>query len=271
MIDQKLHDELRAKFNPDDSELRWAQLRMLSILITLDKICREHRLKYWLDSGTLIGAVRHGGFIPWDDDIDVCMMKKDADKLKEVMGNKIWDDHVVLQNHETDPNYFNSSWMTLRDTKSEYIMDQYYHNKFKYKGFQVDIFIIENNIPIGLLKFSSNLFNFFVTSPLMGRHNLTFMRKLVPLNYFLLTKIVFPVFNIFKRKSDKVSSGFGAGFLKIQKKTSIFPLKTIEFENYSFPCPYNIDAYLKQLYGSWEIIPSLDKIHTHNVKFKFLD
>ena len=82
MIDPKLQAELRARFNPDGSDLREAQLRMLGLLKFLDDICKKNGLEYWLDSGTLIGAARHGGFIPWDDDVDVCMMKKDADKLK---------------------------------------------------------------------------------------------------------------------------------------------------------------------------------------------
>jgi len=271
IIDPKLQADLRAKFNPDGSDLRNAQLRMLDLLKFLDKICRDNNLEYWLDSGTLIGASRHGGFIPWDDDVDVCMMKKDADRLKEIMEDKIWDNHVILQNHDTDTNYFHPSWMTLRDTKSEYIIDQYYQNIIKYKGFQVDIFIIEENIPEQLLKFSRNLYNILVTAPLMGRHHLSFLRKMVPFNYNFLTKCIHPLFNRLKKRTDTISSGFGAGFLKIQNKNVVFPLNTIQFEGYKFLCPHDYNAYLRKLYGNWEILPALDKIHTHEVKFKFLE
>lgn len=83
MIDKKIQDELRIKYNPDGSDLRKAQLKMLELLKFLNKICTENNLTYWLDSGTLLGAVRHGGFIPWDDDIDVCMPYKDAVVLKK--------------------------------------------------------------------------------------------------------------------------------------------------------------------------------------------
>ena len=61
-------ESLRAKYNPEGSELRRLQMRMLDILIVVDEICRRHDIPYWIEGGTLLGAVRHGGFIPWDDD-----------------------------------------------------------------------------------------------------------------------------------------------------------------------------------------------------------
>ena len=58
------HDELRTQYNPDGSELRRAQLKMLDMLKFIDKVCQEHHITYWIESGTLLGAARHGGFIP---------------------------------------------------------------------------------------------------------------------------------------------------------------------------------------------------------------
>ena len=67
----------------NNSELKKIQQKKLEILIDIAKFCNENEIRYWLDSGTLLGAVRHGGFIPWDDDIDIIIMQEDAKFLKE--------------------------------------------------------------------------------------------------------------------------------------------------------------------------------------------
>ena len=69
-------EDLR-KYNPEGSTLRKAQMRMTDILLIVDKICEKHNIPYFLDGGYLIGAVRHGGFIPWDDDLDIAVMRED--------------------------------------------------------------------------------------------------------------------------------------------------------------------------------------------------
>lgn len=63
------------------SDIRTLQLEELSILKEFVRVCEEHNLRYYLLGGTLLGAVRHEGFIPWDDDVDVCMPREDMNKL----------------------------------------------------------------------------------------------------------------------------------------------------------------------------------------------
>ena len=67
-------------------DLRKLQLRLLDILTDIDRVCREHGLRYYLMYGSMLGAVRHGGFIPWDDDIDIGMPRDDYERLMPVSG-----------------------------------------------------------------------------------------------------------------------------------------------------------------------------------------
>ena len=59
------------------------QQRVLSILLSIDKVCREHNITYYISDGTMLGAIRHGGFIPWDDDADIAMPREDYERLIE--------------------------------------------------------------------------------------------------------------------------------------------------------------------------------------------
>lgn len=72
---------------------------MLNIMTAFAEFCDEHGLKYYLDAGTLLGAVRHKGFIPWDNDMDICLMRPDYDRMVEILrkNNYKLNDHIVLE------------------------------------------------------------------------------------------------------------------------------------------------------------------------------
>ena len=81
--------------------LRNCQLKQLSILEEVDRICRKHEIPYWLDGGSLLGAVRHGGFIPWDDDIDLGMRLEDLKRFIQVAPAELGE-NLFLQTPESD-------------------------------------------------------------------------------------------------------------------------------------------------------------------------
>ena len=271
MISAELQKELKQKYNPEGSTLRAAQLRMLELLKFLDKTCKEHNLSYWLDGGTLLGAARHGGFIPWDDDTDVCMPREDAFKLKEILKSEIHDDHIVLQTTESDKHYSNSAWMTLRDTKSRYVLNFYAHSSLKYQGLQVDIFMMDTNLPPSIKYFSNLLHGFLVYYPLQGKYHTKILRPFVDVNHRILDKTVYPFLRLLKNHSNRLTYGIGTPFNNQYLMDDVYPLGKIEFEGFEFNCPHNVDSYLTTLYGDWEIVPDEDHIATHTDNIELFD
>ena len=136
-----MDSELRKRFNPDGSLLRRQQLRMLELLEVIDVICRKHQIPYWLSSGTLIGAARHKGFIPWDDDLDIEMLRSDYLRLLKVLPQEL-PDNLALQTNETDPNYI-FIYGKLRDKDSHLEETNSYDRILYYTGIYIDIFPLE--------------------------------------------------------------------------------------------------------------------------------
>ena len=131
-------EDLR-RYNPEGSTLRKAQLRMLEMLLAVDKICRKHNILYWIDFGTLLGAVRHKGFIPWDDDVDICVMEKDYNYLRDILIKEL-PQQFVLQDTSTDQYAF-FTYGRVRDKRS-YCYYPYFI-KLKEQGLWIDIFRYE--------------------------------------------------------------------------------------------------------------------------------
>ena len=134
---------MRARFNPDGSLLRRHQLRMLEMLTYIDGVCVQHDIPYWLSSGTLLGAVRHGGFIPWDDDVDIELLRRDYKRLLRVLRTEK-EGRYRLQTHSTDNGYF-FPFAKLRDMHSVLRENDDIDLGFAYRGIYIDIFPLEVN------------------------------------------------------------------------------------------------------------------------------
>lgn len=263
MIDKKTQAELRDRFNPDGSPLRQQQLRMLEILKYIDKVCKENNIRYWLSSGTLLGAVRHGGFIPWDDDLDIEMLREDYLKFVKVFPDS---ENFALQTSKTDPNY-SYNFAKVRDLHteiSEFGKDEYY----KYRGLFVDVFCLER-IPRCVAKFYGDWFG------RTSRWKVEFYNRkivLAAINIFrkiLLCSIPMVRF-IFENSTEELRHSYGTGFLKERIYEDIFPLTCIKFEDSSFPAPKDTDNYLKKIFGDYLKLPDFDtiQVHTSSCVFK---
>lgn len=98
-------DEVREGFYITGMMKRaWAA--QLEALEEIDKVCRKHNIRWFADCGTLLGAIRHGGYVPWDDDFDICMLRSDYIKFNEVAKDELPEGYVILNLNNEDEHYF---------------------------------------------------------------------------------------------------------------------------------------------------------------------
>lgn len=122
-------------------ELRRFQLTLLELIKEVDRICRKNGIEYSLDGGTLLGAVRHGGFIPWDDDADIVFYRPEYRKFFKACKKDLNTERFFLQEYRTDPEY-PWGYAKLRLNGTEFIQPGQEHLNF-HKGIYIDLFIYD--------------------------------------------------------------------------------------------------------------------------------
>lgn len=248
-------------------QLRACQLKQLTILEEIDRICRKHGIVYWLDGGSLLGAVRHGGFIPWDDDIDIAMRLEDARRFA-IVAPKELRRGLVLQTPETEPT--REPIMKVRDTDSFYVEPGDDFSMPYCKGLYVDIFPFIDYPDVsrafckkygkGMSKCYSILHHAHHYSWRAAGEGLYFGLKYVW--YGLMWRMAFMT-----RKHDTyisnvlVNNGYGI----MHRKDQLYPLSEIVFEGKRFPAPANTHAYLSDLYKDYMTIPPKEKQKVHSI------
>lgn len=265
MIDAALQKELRERFNPDGSRLRAVQMRLYDLLCKFDDFCSANGIKYWLDSGTLIGAVRHGGFIPWDDDVDVMMLREDWEKLQAVFKET---DDLFLQTMDTEP-YYVHIFAKFRD-KHTWVQERFPRH-YRVNGVYLDIFVIDRAYPKFVSQrckqhnlYLNKLANRVKTLTPYGAFRIKFWRSWFRFNVALCSFLFRPF-----RSKEYLRILPGCPFYKhLYKPEWVAQTVPMMFEGREFPVPVAYDAYLTRLYGDWNSLPDLDKILVHLEDFR---
>lgn len=245
---------------PDEREkgettLRQCQLVMLRLLKIFDYICAKHEIEYFLIGGSLIGAVRHQGFIPWDDDLDVGMTQQNYEKFIKYGAEELPHD-IFFQNFSTDKYYRATDCVEarLRDKYSSYKHLDGTQNKW-HEGLQLDIFVFRKvYLPN---KVSIILENIIINKLYSNPHKrANFYKKI---ENFLGEGLVYC--NNWLKSLGMVK--FGVNYFK---SNEIEQTLKMPFEDMQASIPVGYDKFLSRQFGNYMKLPPEDKRKTnHNV------
>lgn len=250
----------------------------LDLLIKFDKICQENSFRYSLGGGTLLGAVRHGGFIPWDDDIDIMMPRADYEKFLEYCHH--YDCGFDCLSLTYTDNYFDL-FSRLSDRRTSLIDDS---REIDYKvGVSIDIFPIDglgNNDSIALKNFNKGRFKReLLVASKWTKYFRSKTRSIVfepiRLTLFLMSRFVNKKrlcrsVDITCQRHNFETSQFAGCISGVYREKEIMPTSTfqeyqsIQFEGYDFAIISAYDAYLTQHYGNYMELPPVEKQVTHH-------
>lgn len=264
-------------YNGEGTELRKAQMCMLDIIIEIDKVCKRHGITYWLDFGTLLGARRHGGFIPWDDDADLCVFKEDSRKLEDCLIKELPDRYFVLSEH-TDRTYPLTGYFKVIDKKTRMLHRGQSESDLDVlgNGVAVDIFNIEKG-HTGFKKLMCQCCHGKARRRIKGYIYDGMAKKAISYVIYPFTSLFIALYRLafrFSKCNGYVYNipNFVTKPMFIQRhKNLIVNGGVIEFEGHSFSAPGNVHEYLKETYGDYMKIPPKDKRETHGIYIKVLE
>lgn len=272
-----------------ETTLRSVQLIELRILKIIDQICTRHGISYWLDGGTLLGAIRHKGFIPWDDDIDIVMPRRDFDRFLKIAGSALPDDFELDVDLSVSGGSFNipcrirDRFSRIVDTHSadnlgqglfvDVIPSDVYHERGPARPLEVaykhlystatkvyDLLRIIRSHGGGLTGAALRYLP-LVPAARVGVGLLRgFSRRFLSYTRFQLADTGLPGY------------GYDVRWSRVFRREDIYPLQRIRFEDAEFLAPSNPDGVLKVFYGSsYMVPPELSKRASKHLRALVLD
>ncbi len=263
------------EYDPD--ELKHVQKLELKILKEVISICEAHGLKYYAYGGTAIGAIRHGGFIPWDDDIDIAMFREDYEKLLKIMDTELSEEYYVLSLCKQKEYYMPISQVCLKGTRFE--------NSFELptsyiKGICIDIFPLDNiSKSKNKQKIQHNMVQIIRHLLINSLYDIETPNKIISVIHSLLhhTLKIFPGYKSLKNsylncltkynkeKTDYVTAFYSqVDYLKYGKygfldKRDFEPSKKVKFEDIEINIQKEYDKILTTIYGDYMNLPPKEK------------
>ena len=257
----------------EENRLRDLQSILLKMLNDITKICDENGIQYFLDGGTMLGAVRHHGFIPWDDDVDIAMRREDYEKFLNVCKTKLNQELYFLQNEQSEKNYIHA--FTKIRLNGTHIIEEFSKNVDIHNGIFIDVFPYDN-VPDGSIRrmfFLTN--NYLLKNMLWAKcgYGEPHQKRTIRYKICLFLSHFFSVEYIKQKRhkllskynKDKTLECFTSDYPKIKHKNSWFDKrKKYQFEEFTFWGVENYDAFLTNLYQNYMILPPENQRQSHS-------
>ncbi len=254
------------KENIDDQVLRRLQFTQIEILDEIVRICENHGLHYYLVGGTLLGAIRHQGFIPWDDDLDIAMPRQDYIKFCELCKTQL-DSKYFLHNIVSDEKY----WLIFAKIrkKGTVINEEAVKNIDVEKGIYVDIFPFDDApkekkyFRTKIIKILSNVI--YVKRGIFmnySKKQKAFANILQPFSIKFLTGVQHKLMMWHSNKNSPYYINYGSNYDTVKQtipKDKYEPYKLADFEGKQYRIPNDYDYVLKRIYNNYMELPPVEK------------
>jgi lipopolysaccharide cholinephosphotransferase len=258
------------------ADLRKLQMVLLEILVETDRICKKHNIKYCIVGGTLLGAVRHKGFIPWDDDVDISMSRREYERFREVCKTELDQNRYFFQDHTTDPEY-NFYWTKILRNGTEFVGIGREHLK-KRTGICVDVNITDAVPDHYPFKVFHRLRCLWLRKHLYSRTGMRVAEsRTARFIYRQLSKVPLKVIfgkldRIAERYADKKTKLVRHYTFQLPRKRKLSfgwqrvwreDLCELEFEGLNFPAPKQWQEDLTYTYGDYMTLPPPEERVAH--------
>lgn len=221
--------------------LRTFQLAELELLKKIDQICKKHYITYWLDFGTLLGAVRHKGFIPWDDDIDISMLREDYEKFLSVCKSELPADKYSFNSMGFLQIHLKGTMLQIDIFPFDQASESWFPEGEKEKEFNKRVYEATSK-----LEFDVDLRNDKDDCIVNYTYD---QRRELNRTYVLQGKEPSPDGNLY------AALDIAAALRYTHLKEWVFPLQECQFEGEVFPIPHTPEMMLYTYYGDWGAIP----------------